>query len=124
MPFLGAMYVSKKAEKLVEKVAERLAKYCKYPHVALPPLGVMYVLKKVQNVAEKLAEKVAERLAANQEEILMHFGHECDSVESASLQSLRLNHGGSSIACHHLWTSASLQQRQAHSWGQTSPAKF
>jgi len=115
------MYVSKEAEKLVEKVAERLAKYL---HVALPPLGVMSVLKKAENVAEKLAEKVAERLAANQEEILMHFGHGCDSVASASLQSLRVNHGGSSIACHHLWTSASLQQPQAHSWGETSPSKF
>jgi len=112
LAFLGAMYVLRKAEKLVEKVAERLAKYL---HVALLPLGVMAVLKK----AEKLAEKVAERLAANQEEILMHSGHDCYSVESASLQSQRLNHGSSSIACHHLWTSASLQQPLAHAWEET-----
>jgi len=66
--------------------------------------------------------EVAEKLAANQEEIQMHFGHGC--VESASLLFQRVNHGGSSPACHHLWTSANRQQLQAHSQEQTQPSTF
>lgn len=103
---LTSLDVMRKDGKLDERVADRVAKYL---HTTLPPpLGVMYV----PNEAEKLAEKVAESLDANQQEILIHFGDDC--VESAGLQPQRLNHCDSSVACHHLWTSASLHQPQVH----------
>lgn len=115
LKFLGVMSVLKKTEEMAEKVAEILAKNL---HVVLPPQAVISVLNKAEKLAEKVAEKVAEKLATNQEESLMHVGHEPQRMNvgepAASLQPQRLNHDGSSIACHHVWTSVSPQQPQAH----------
>jgi len=124
LPSLGVMYVLKKAEKLAEKVDERMAKYL---HVASSlaleaSLRVMSVLKKAWKLVErdvmsvlKQAGKVIEKLAANQEETQMHFRRDC--VESASLQSPACQNHRTSV---NLWTSVNLQQPQVHTKVQPS----